>query len=503
MKKPFIPIREVISYCPNSGIWNSMKPELKQKYFISFWSKERVRRHIDMLSAFGYNALHVSVVGQMPRNAGTTMEEWVQQVNTMIDAARENGMSLTQFVWGNAISGMGNDEVSIAIHDWHKPDGRSALQREWERSAKVIGRRVNRVVTHWNDPGGAVDGCPDCSIHTAVEMHNAIMGIFRDVNPKIDGYFSNWMLFPGNASYGNGWPGYDGVKSIIHDPSFDAASGVAIGMMNCGSDGVHLDRFGQLNADDLRTISSAGRKAAVWGWYTTDMEIQPSLHVHTKLLQNYFRSLPPETTDTVAWHTVDDCCSGLNMHNLFVAGRLMHDPAQDAEALLHEYADGFFGSAAASALVRALETVEHARSRSLRYSMKVGDPHEGMHEYELDSNELPADWADRGLAMVRSSLEELANINLPDRHKAAWSVTLSPQEFLLELVAHLKAIEQMLVFLKAAVDVRRRKAAGAGRSEIEASLAALPQVIYDTAHTAGLEREAYLQHKQALEASLR
>ena len=34
MKKPFIPIREAILCCPNSGIWNAMTPELKQKYFM-------------------------------------------------------------------------------------------------------------------------------------------------------------------------------------------------------------------------------------------------------------------------------------------------------------------------------------------------------------------------------------------------------------------------------------------------------------------------------------
>jgi hypothetical protein len=495
MTKPFIPIREVIVYCPNSGIWNAMTPELKRKYFVCYWPDERIRRHVAMLHAFGYNAVQVSVVGQMPRNAGQTMEEWVRRVGVEVDAARERGMSVTQFVWGNAISSV---EPGFAdphpILDWHQPAHRDALRREWERSARAIGARVDRVVTHWCDPGGATAGCPDCTIHTAVEMHNAGMEIFRRVNPGIEGYFSNWMLYPGNKSYGHGWPGYDGVTSIVGDPAFDPGSGVAIGIMNCGGDGVHLDRCGRLSPADLRTVTAAGRKAAVWAWYTTDMEIQPALHVHTKLLQNYFRSLPSETADAVAWHTVDDCSSGLNMHNLFVAGRLMQDPSLDAQALLREYADGFFGAAAAPALVRALEAIEHARCRSLRYSLKVGDPHEGLHEAELDANELPADWADEGLAKARSSLKELAGLVLPARHYAAWPVTLEPQEFLPELKTHVKAVEQMLTFLKAAGEARRGKNPGA--------LARLPVVDYDPEHTAGLERQAYEQHRQALAAEL-
>lgn len=499
VNKPFIPVREVILYCPNSGIWNSMTPELKQRYFMCYWPDERIRQHVAMLHAFGFNALHVSVVGQMPRNAGTTMEEWVHRVNVMVDAGRELGMSNTLFVWGNAVSSLDPKAADPhPIHDWHRPEGREALLREWERTARVMGAKADRVVTHWCDPGGATPGCPDCSIHTAVEMHNAIMESFRRVNPRVGGYFSNWMLFPGNKSYGHGWPGYDGVQSIANDPDFDPASGVAIGIMNCGSDGVHQDRFGLLNQADLGIIAKAGRKAAVWAWYTTDMEIQPALHVHTRLLQNYFRSLPAETPQAVTWHTVDDCCSGLNMHNLYIAGHLMQDPALDAQALLRDYAEGFFGKAGAPALVRALEAIEHARCRSLRYSLKVGDPNEALHEKELSADKLPADWADKGLAMARESLKELAGVNLPAGHRAAWPVTLSPQDFLPELVAHLCAIEQMLAYLKAQGEVRRQRAAGASGEQVAAMIAALPEVTYDLAHTAGLERQAYLQHRQVL-----
>jgi hypothetical protein len=219
------------------------------------------------------------------------------------------------------------------------------------------------------------------------------------------------------------------------------------------------------------------------------MEIQPALHVHTRLLQNYFRSLPAETADAVTWHTTDDCCSGLNMHNLYIAGHLMQDPSLDAQGLLRDYAEGFFGKAAAPVLVRALEAIEHARCRSLRYSLKVGDPNEVLHEKELNANELPADWADRGLALAAASLKELEGLTLPASHQAAWPVTLSPQDFLPELVAHLRAVEQMLTFLKAAKTVD-------SLGDIER----LPTVVYDPAHTAGLEASAYRQVLETLRA---
>ncbi len=151
-------------------------------------------------------------------------------------------------------------------------------------------------------------------------------------------------------------------------------------------------------------------------------------------------------------------------------------------------------------LVRALTAIEHARCRSLRYSLKMGDPNEALHAEELDANALPADWADQGLAKARASLQELTGLTLPAGHRAAWPVTLSPQEFLPELVAHLKTIEQMLAYLQAQGAVRRQRAAGVSEAQVAAMLAALPEVGYDPAHTAGLERQAYLQHLQALKA---
>jgi hypothetical protein len=177
------------------------------------------------------------------------------------------------------------------------------------------------------------------------------------------------------------------------------------------------------------------------------------------------------------------------MHNLYIAGHLMQDPSLDAEKLLREYAEGFFGAAAAPALVRALEAIEHARCRSLRYSLKVGDPNEALRDGKQDTSEPSADWADRGLALAAASLKELEGLTLPAGHRPAWPVTLSPQDFLPELVAHLRAIQQMLTFLKAAKSV-------GSLADVER----LPKVVYDPAHTAGLEASAYRQVLETLRA---
>ena len=49
-REPFIRVREVISYCPNNPFWNSMAPELKKKFFMTYWSEEQLRRQIGRAS---------------------------------------------------------------------------------------------------------------------------------------------------------------------------------------------------------------------------------------------------------------------------------------------------------------------------------------------------------------------------------------------------------------------------------------------------------------------
>jgi hypothetical protein len=75
---------------------------------------------------------------------------------------------------------------------------------------------------------------------------------------------------------------------------------------------------------------------------------------------------------------------------------------------------------------------------------------------------------------------------------------MEPAEYLGELNAHLEAIRQMLAFLKGVREVEKLQAEGAPNEKLEAAIAALPKVVYDPAHTAGLEADIYKQKLAAL-----
>jgi len=502
--KPFIRIREVISSTPWGGwVKESMPLELRQRMFIPFWSEARLRRHFEMLKAFGFNSIQVTVP-TVALWCGADLESWRQRQLFMLKTARELGMSTSQFVWGAALAdparkGSGMLETQqVSELDWRKPVDRARLEA-WYRDQAECAPYVDRIITHWVDPGYEQEG----GIDTVIEMHNVIMGIYREKNPGIHGCLSAWFM---DNFVGKRYPGYTDEGVLAANKMLDRDSGVALGRFSYGCDGHNTvgcnsgatlaDRESRVSGEILSAIAAAGRQAGVWGWYTTDNEINPALHVRTEVMQNYFRNLPPQARTQLAWHSVDDNFAGLNMQNLYVAGKLMQDPSLDARALLDEFCHGFVGEGNAPTVATALRAIEQARTRSLLYNARVEDalaPVSGA-----KGTPPPTSWLDDTSKAVDAAIAGMKTVKLSPDFKTAWPVTMEPGEYLPELNAHLEAIRQMLAFLKGLCEVEKLQANGASKEKIEAAIAALPAVIYDPAHTAGLEAGIYKQKLAAL-----
>lgn len=490
-KQPFIHTREISSSTPWGGwVKSDMSFEVRQRMFMVFWPEARLRRHLEMLKAFGFNSIQLWDAPISAWWAGADGEEYRKKMLFRCRTARELGMSVTLFVWGAAVADAAQTGQQFAELDWHKPEDRARLLASYRERAELA-PFADRLVTHWIDPGGPK--CKECTIDTVVEMHNTIMGIYREKNPGIRGALSTWFMQPGKR-----WPGYEGPVKLAAHPKLDPNTDIVLGLMNYGADGDNLDGAGELKAAELDGIAVAGRQAGVWGWYTADNEINPALHVRTTVLQNYFRSLPPQTRSQLAWHSLDDNFSGLNMQNLYVAGKLMQDPSLDAQALLDEFCRGFVGQANAPAVAAALRAVEQARTRSLLYSARVEDAVAPPADWQKNRRPLPAAWLDEASRAVDQAIAGMKTVKLAPDFKTAWPVTMEPADYLGELDAHLEAIRQMLAFLKGECEVEKLRAAGAPKEKLEAAIAALPAVTYDPRHTAGLEPAIYKQKLAAL-----
>jgi len=477
-QQSFIRVREVCSSSAWGGDWikKDMPLELRHKLFMPFWPEERLRCHLEMLKAFGFNSIQIS---DSPINAlwvGADPKEWRKRVLFRCKVAHELGMSVSMFIWGATVADITQGGQQYSELDWHKPEDRTRLEA-WYHERAELAPYVDRVITHWVDPGNPK--CNECTIDTVVEMHNFIMGIYREKNPKIRGTLSTWFMVPGKK-----WPGYESAGKLAAHPKLDRDTDIAWGW-----------RIGP--KDELDAIVAAGRRAAVWGWYTADDEIRPALHVRIGVLENCFPNklmpqkraeLAPRWTDGLAWYSLDDNFHGLNMQNLYVAGKLMQDPSLDAQQLLDEFVRGFVGETNAPAVAAALRAVEQARTKSYCYTYTVPDAVDIRTTEQKNMTDI---WLSETPGIVTAALQGLKSVKLAPNFKPAWPVVLEPQDYLAELQAHLEAIRQMLTFLTAVREVERLKAAGAPVEKLETAINALPKVIYDPAHTAGLETMVY------------
>lgn len=501
-QEPFIRVREVISSTPWSGwIKESMPAETRQRFLMAYWPEARLRRHLEMLKAFGFNSIQVSTNLCNAWWANTDEQEFRKKVLFRCRTARELGLSVTAFIWGAAVADASKPKNSQQFSelDWHTPEDRARLEAWYRDQAAAVAPLADRVVTHWVDPGHWQQG----GIDTVVEMHNFILSIYREKNPRIQGFLSAWFM---DDFAGRRYPGYTDEGVLAAHRALDRKSGVALGRFNYSCDGENTrdgnsgatlaDRESRVSGGILDAIAAAGRPAGIWCWYTADNEIQAALHVRTAVMQNYFRNLPPPTRTRLAWHTIDDQFSGLNMQNLYVAGKLMQDPSLDAQALLDAFCRGFVGAANAPAVAAALRAVEQARTRSLLYSARVEDALAPTSAAK--GTPLPAIWLDDTRKAVEGAMAGMKAIQLDPDFRTAWPVTMEPAEYLDELNAHLEAIRQMLAFLRGVRAVEKQQTDGDPKAQIEAAIAALPRVMYDPAHTAGLEAGIYRQQLGAL-----
>lgn len=501
-REPFIRIREVLTSTPWGGwVKDHMPEEMRRRFFLPFWPDDRVRRHLEMLKAFGFNSIQT---GGNPCGAwwvGADEDEYRRQQLLRCRAARELGMSVSVAVWGAAVADAAKTGQQFSELDWSRPEDRARLEA-WYRDQAEFAPLADRVVTHWVDPGKPQPG----GIDTVVEMHNFILGIYREKNPQIHGVLSAWFMDnfldvddPACRRY----PGFVSEGDLAAHKALDPDSDVALGRFNYNCDGTNViggnygrtlaERESRVSGEVLEAIAATGRKAGIWGWYTADIEINPALHVRTDIMQHYFRNLPPQTRTAVAWHSIDDNFTGLNMQNLYVAGRLMQDPSLDAQALLAEFVVGFVGDRYAAPVTAALRAIEQARARSLLYNAKVQDAvAPGGAKWE-ERHWLPPSWLDDTASAVDAAIAGLRSVAPAPDARTAWPVVMEPAEYVGELKAHLEAIRQMLEFLKGVREFERLRSIGASSDTLLAAIDSLPVVEYDPAHSAGMEADIYRQ----------
>lgn len=467
-KLPLIKFREVTlgDPSPSRGDWKAtITDTIYAKYSIGNWDLSRLRTYVDMLKAFDFNSIQLYDNWQRYSNAGwmwprseiwprkADPRDWPEKMDALADYARSQGFRTTLHVWGNTAFDYRNNTVPPYLSlDPDAPVAMQILEQYWDHLAEHA-PHFDHFVTHWGDPGGCKGEA--CTIEAAQNFHNEIVRRFRKKNPAIQSTFSLWML---HTERFKKWAGYKDAHTILDSGILPADVMVAV-------DG----NGGRINLSEVAAIDEAGRKVGVWGWYLADHEVVPSLWVRTSRLAEAFRELLPKAHTPIEWYSVDSNSHGLNMQNLYVAGKLMRDPGVDAQAALREFVTGAFGAQNVERVEKVFRTVERTR-RSANH--------------------------ERDLADVREAHKLSLQISIPEGFKPAFPMVISPQELAEELVAQTEAMVQFLEFSAAASKVEEMRKQEAAQDQIEVALAKLPKVEAPSEWLTGLE---YVMYRRKLD----
>jgi len=488
--EPFIKIREVIwgDPSPSRELWIPyMTDTIYKKYSVGNWDIARLRTYVDMLKAFGFNSLQLYDLWQRYFNAGWRIppedwsncpqeypkkadpRDWPEKMDAVADYARSIGLRTTLFVWGNAAFDYRNNTIpALAVEESKSPErnylepddpaAQEILEQYWDHQAEHA-PHFDHIVTHWADPGGCKG--PACTIESAQKLHNEIVRRCRKKNPNIQSTFSLWML---RSSRFNKWRGYKDVHTVINSGILPAD--VMISMDGGG---------GKFNLDEAGAIAKVDRKIGIWGWYLADNEIRPSMHVRTNVLGRALGKLPPEAHKLIEWYSIDSNCHGLNMQNLYVAGKLMRNPKADARAVLREFIAGAFGVENVARVEKVFRAIEGTR---------------GYWSYKSIS---PAN-----LPIAREANKLAMEITIPKGFKPAFPMVISPRQLAKELVAQTEAIVELYEFNIAAAKVKQMQKEGVGQDKIKAAIANLPKVKAPTKWLTNLEYASYLKKLKEL-----
>jgi len=475
--KSFIKIREVIwgDPHPTQRSWIPyITDTIYKKYSVGNWDIARLRTYVDMLKAFGFNSLQLSDLWSRYSNAGWRLppenwgswpkkvdpKDWPKKVDAVADYARSVGIRTTLFVWGNAAFDYRNNTVPPAFSlEPDNPADMEIVSLYWDHLAEHA-PHFDHIVTHWADPGGCRG--PACTIETAQKFHNEIVRRFRKKNPNIQSTFSLWFL---NDRIYSKWRGYKDVHTILD-------SGILPADVMISMDG----EGGKFNLDEAKAIAKAGRKVGVWAWYLADMETNPSQHVRTSALGSAFRKLPSEAHKLIEWYSIDSNCHGLNMQNLYVAGKLMRNPKADPRAALREFIAGAFGVENVARVEKVFRAIE--RTRGYRGYKKVLSP--------------------ANLPIAREAYKLALGITIPKGFKPAFPMVISPEDLAKELEVQTEAIVELYEFNIAADKVKQMRKEGAAQDKIKAAIANLPKVSTPTEWLTNLEYWSYMRKLKEL-----
>lgn len=422
--EPFIRTRSVALF----NVW-TMPIELTRRHNTESWPTERLERYVDMYDWFGFNAIESHDRfndNYLEPLFGLKRADWRAKVQRLCDRAHENGQQLFLRIWGQVV--MNTPKIteplgpngSVPKRLAHLCVNDPGERKRWEEEIRDYyvqhyAGRIDHLIGHWCDPGGCHRN--GCDFKTPLELQMELHRAFKAVDPKFTSSFSLWFFDRWGR---NQWPGYETDYTMINAGIL--ARDVAIATATARPD--------SYKDDIVQAIRARGHEAAVWTWYRADNETRPSLHVHLhERVGDYFRSLPASARE-LAWHNVERNVHGAaNTANYYVAGRVMWDPTEDADALLKEFLTLAFGAKNSGAVLPAYLAIERIRCPACYNNDR------GMRSTGAGTADPRAD-----LRLAQEALDRLGRVAIDPAFRPRVPLDVSPAEIVADLKDSLEVI---------------------------------------------------------------
>ncbi|HUV03926.1 MAG TPA: hypothetical protein VMX94_02335 [Armatimonadota bacterium] len=331
-RTPFFPVRR-ITICPTGRIAQYDAADKPWVDTLSTrWSDERIRRYAEQLWLFGFNSVELCELRGY--RATYTDEQLKKEVTpklrVFMKAVRDNGMEVSQFIWGQNLFAEG---ASLC---WNSPEERPVMEKEFRRLAQTYGDLVDHIVVHVGDPGGCDrNGCDPYK--TTQEIATGLLNEYRKVNPNVTVTLSTW------ANFGF-WDGAPGVKFL--DESYSPKE-----------IGIALHRW--YYPDKAKLVRDSGRDVDIWSWYMSDFELQLNMSLFMRRVNKYFAALPDRASKDIRAISTEICFHGWpQIINAYVSAQKMWSPRRSLQDIESEFCAGTFGDKNADAMVQVYQTCE-------------------------------------------------------------------------------------------------------------------------------------------------
>jgi len=341
VRSPFFPIRRIM-ICPTGRICDGPEgcrynglPESSAIWadtLFTNWSDERLKQYAEQLWLMGFNSVET---GEIRGYRGVFTDQQLKEqitpkLRVFMKAVRDNGMQVSQFIWGQSLFKEGENLC------WNSSEERKSMEAEYRRLAKTYGDLVDHVVVHVGDPGGCDrNGCDPYK--TTQEIATCILREYRKVNPNVTVTLSTWA----NAGF---WHGRQGDEFL--DESYSPKE-----------IGIALHRW--YNPEHANLVRTSGRQCDIWGWYLSDFELSLDMALLMKRLDKMFRTLPEQAGRDIRAMSTEICFHGWpHIINAYVSAQKMWDPKRDLREIEREFCAGVFGDRNADSILMIYEACE-------------------------------------------------------------------------------------------------------------------------------------------------